>query len=352
MDRSKLIDILSDVEPALAAKELVPVLSHFWFTGKEVMAYNDHIAISTPCATEFKGAVPRTLLSLLKTSKAKEVTFDVDGENMVVKAASSKFKLAVLPKEDFVFKMPSAADIPKMPIDAGRFMQALEACMFSIGNDTSQADHMGVTLMRDDSDLLLFSTDRATITQGTVKIKGKTAFTGRVIIPTDFCQQLLRVAKGATELHMQITDKYVFVSHNGTQLWGQLVEPDTPADFIAWLDRLYPESAEKRLVPIPTKLLPILERACIVTDSAVDKTKMKVKVDISEDVVTAEFVSISERGEVLDKLQLPKHPAVTCQVDPKRFRDGFGRFDKFVMTKDAVIMTKDAVVYLVGAGGG
>lgn len=348
MDRSKLIDILSDVEPALAAKELVPVLSHFWFTGKTVMGYNDHIAISTPCATDFKGAVPKTLLQLLKTSKAKEVEFDVDGENMVVKAASSKFKLAVLPKEDFVFTMPKADEVPKLPVDAGRFLQALEACMFSIGNDTSQADHMGVTFIRDDNQLLMFATDRSTITHGVVSIKGKYPFNGRVIVPTDFCQELLRIAKGATELHMEITKEHVFVTHNGTQLFGRNVEPDTPLDFISWLDRLFPESAEKKLSQIPTKLLPILERACIVTDSAVDKTKMKVKVADG----VANFVSVSERGEVTDKLQLEKHPPVTCNVDPKRFRDGYGRFEKFVMTKDAVIMTKDSIVYLVSASGG
>lgn len=349
MDRSKLIDILSDVEPALAAKELVPVLSHFWFTGKTVMAYNDHIAISTPCSTDFKGAVPRTLLSLLKTSKAKEVEFDVDGENMVVKAATSKFKLSVLPKEDFVFSMPATKDLPKLPVDAGRFIQALEACMFSIGNDTSQADHMGVTLIRDDSTLMLFATDRATISHGSVAIKGKFAFSGRVIMPTDFCKELLRIAKGATELHMEITKEHVYVSHNGTQLFGRLVEPDTPMDFIALLDRLYPESAEKKLCAIPTKLLAILERACIVTDSAVDKTKMKVKVADGQ----AHFVSVSERGEVSDKLQVEaRHPPVSCSIDPKRFRDGYGRFDAFLMTKDAVIMTKDAIVYLVSASGG
>lgn len=349
MDRSKLIDILAEVEPALAAKELVPVLSHFWFTGKNVMAYNDHIAISTPCSTEFQGAVPRTLLSLLKTSKAKTVEFDVDGDNMVVKAASSKFKLAVLPKEDFVFTMPASKDLPKLPVDAGRFLQALEACMFSIGNDTSQADHMGVTLIREGSELLMFSTDRATITHGAVTLKGKYDWKGRAILPTDFCQELLRIAKGATELHMEVTDHHAFVTHNGTALFGRLVEPDTPADFISWIDRLYPESADKKMCEIPTKLLPILERACIVTDSAVDKTKMKVKV--SDGI--ANFMSSSERGEVTDKLQVEeRHPPVTCNVDPKRFRDGYGRFDKFLMTKDAVIMTRDSIVYLVSASGG
>lgn len=348
MDRSKLIDILSDVEPALAAKELVPVLSHFWFTGKQVMGYNDHVAISTPCATEFKGAVPKTLLSLLKTSKAKEIEFDVDGDNMVVKAASSKFKLSVLPKEDFVFTMPKV-EVPKLPVDAGRFLQALEACMFSIGNDTSRADHMGVTFIRDDSELLMFATDRATISHGSVHLKGKYPFNGRVIVPTDFCQQLLRIAKGATELHLEITDEHVFLTHNGTQLFGRNVEPDMPLDFIAMFDRLYPTAAEKKLCPIPTKLQQVLERACIVTDSAVDKTKMKVKVADG----IANFVSVSERGEVVDKLQVPEtHPQVSCNIDPKRFLDGYGRFDKFLMTKDAVIMVKDSVVYLVSASGG
>lgn len=349
MERSKLIDILSDVEPALAVKELVPVLSHFWFTGKTVMAYNDHIAISTPCKTEFKGAVPRTLLSLLKTSKAKDVEFDVDGENMIVKAATSKFKLSVLPKEDFVFTMPSAQDVQKLPVDVGRFLQALEACMKSVGHDTSQADHMGVTLIRDGKQLLLFATDRATITHGSVAIKGELTFKGRAILPADFCHELMRIAKGATELRLEIDNEHVFLTHNGTNLFGRLVEPDAPLDFVSLLDRLYPERFEKVMCEIPTKLQAILDRAIIVTDAAVDKTKMKITV--AEGI--AKFASSSERGEVTDRLQVQDmHPAVTCVVDPKRFRDGYGVFTKFLMTKHAVIMTKDAIVYLVATADG
>lgn len=345
MKRERLIGLMSTVEPALSASAFVPVLSHFWFTGKRLMAYNDHIAISVKCETDFVGAVPKTLLALLATSKAEEVEMNVSGKSLNIKAVSSKFKLAIMGEEDFIFKMPKMRSTEPVGVDAGRFFQALESCMFSVGNDTSHADHLGVTLIEERGKLLMFSTDRATISHGELKLEG-TLGIKRVILPSDFCRQMLRIVKGASTIKLEITDEYVLCRHGSVTIYGKLVEPDHPLNFKGVLEQelTFDKAA---MADIPEKLQAVLERACIVTDSAIDKSRTEITVSVGG---RAHFYSKSERGEVNDTILVDKkHPEVKVRVDPHRMKDGYGRFDKMYITNNAVVMMREAMVYLISA---
>lgn len=354
MKRAKIIDLLQEVEPAVAKNTLIPVLNHFWFTGKRLLAYNDHIGISVGCETEFSGAVPITLLSILNTSKAEDIEFTPSDLMLNIKAASSKFKFAMMAPADFIFKMPKATNAEPMPVDAARFMQSMEMCLRSIGNDTSNPDLLGVTLINDEKAkrLLMFSTDRATISHGSVKYQGSLEFE-RVILKTDFCKQLVRIAKGASELNLEITDNHAVLRHEGVTLFGRLEQLDNPLDFVSQVKELMTSSHRQKAVPIPEKLRPMLERACIITEGAIDKTKTKVV--IKEKRVS--MTSVSERGEAFDMTQVgDAQPDVTAYIDPRRIMDGLDDFNRFVISKDCVAMINDAkekddLVYLVSATG-
>jgi hypothetical protein len=347
MERKRLIDALDECGPALANNALIPILTHYAFTGTEVIAFNGRMAISCPWKSDFKGAVPQTLSALLKSSGAKEVDFQPEGETLVVKAASSRFKLAVLPLEDFTFEMPDFKRKSSFGVDAGRFLQSIEACLLSVGNDTSRSDYMGVTLINYGDELLMFATDRETISHGAVALKDKVGFKDRVIFPTEFCRELLRIAKGATKLNMEITENYAILEHGDVTLYTLLEELDhNPLDFIANLDQLFTAAMKKKMIEIPSKIAGILERACIVTNAAVDRTKTTIKVGDAGKTI---MVSKSERGEVTDTITLEDHPLVTCLIDPKRLKDIYGTYSKFILTKDAAVMTRDQIVYMVAA---
>jgi hypothetical protein len=62
----RLIRALETVEPALAINQLIPLLTHYWFTGKSLIGYNGSIALQVPFQTDFRGAVPGKVLELLK----------------------------------------------------------------------------------------------------------------------------------------------------------------------------------------------------------------------------------------------------------------------------------------------
>jgi DNA polymerase III sliding clamp (beta) subunit (PCNA family) len=138
MLRKDLVNALEIVRPGLARNDLIPVMTHFWFTGQTLMTFNDQIAISVLCKTELTGAVPKPLLEFLRASRAKEVEF-VTGENEIqVRAGRSKFKLGLLPKSDFVFEMPEKGNAPLLPVTFAEFRKAIEHCMMSVTIDTSE----------------------------------------------------------------------------------------------------------------------------------------------------------------------------------------------------------------------
>jgi hypothetical protein len=285
----------------------------------------------------------------LKSSKAKnDLEFITDNADVLrVKMGAAKLTLAMMPPEDFIFEMPKIKNDDKFPVDAGLFLEALDSCMHSLGNDTSSADYTGVTLIRGKDALSLFSTDRGTVSHGAVKLSGELGFDDRVILPTAFCQQLLRIAKGAKTLRMEINDEYVIAKHNNVTLYSLLKEPDrTPIDFRDIIKMNCAAAVRETMIPIPTGLESILDRACIVTESAVDKTKTVITLKDG----TIKFYSKSERGEVSDLLKYDtkhNHPPIVAHIDPKRMKDGYGRFDQMGFTKYCCVMTRGKMVYLV-----
>jgi hypothetical protein len=122
LPRVEVIDILTKVSPGLASSDLIPVLTHFWLSGDTVTTYNDRIAVEHPLVVTgddgdvIEGALPGNLLSVLKNSRARDVSFSNDskgGEDVVlVKAASTKIRMPSLPTDAFsgLFEMPDSAE--------------------------------------------------------------------------------------------------------------------------------------------------------------------------------------------------------------------------------------------------
>src|SRR5688572_14425066 len=100
MKRNELIALLNAVKPALSNNDLIPVLSMFWFTGSEILAYNDQISIQVPFKSNFVGALPgATLLAMLNSSLAEEVDLTQKGQTASLAAGKTKLKLACLPPD-------------------------------------------------------------------------------------------------------------------------------------------------------------------------------------------------------------------------------------------------------------
>jgi DNA polymerase III sliding clamp (beta) subunit (PCNA family) len=330
LSRLSLIENMNTVADALAASDTSgPVLTHFWFTGKRLLAYDNTIAISIPCETDFTGAVPRTLLDLLKTHKAQDVELKTKDSALHVKAGSSNFKLPVMPPEDFVFTMPAMPKVAELPeIDLGEFIAGLRACSRSLGSDVSRADFAGVTVIQAKSDLLMFSFDRATVSYSVVPIKGKLGVK-RAIIPTAFCKQLLKLAddrKGDDELLLEINDEFALARVAGVTVFGRLVEPDSPMPFVQIMNETLKVVGDE-FFEVSDKLESILERAAIITSRGIAKTRMEVTILKGK----ARFFSKSEAGEAEDFDLIKGHPDIKAMLDPRRILDGLKSLDNLAI---------------------
>lgn len=345
MQRIELADMLQLVSPGLSSNDLIPILSHVWFTGSTLMTYNDHIAVSCPLKTDFSGAVPgSTLIDLIKNSRAKDVEFVIGENELTIKAASSRFKLALLPAEAFnIFEMPkpskSALSLPN------KFFQAVETCMQSVGSDPSTPEQLGVTLIPNGKELSLYATNNMTMTHDMITLSEPLKIKDRVTLSTEFCKQMIAIAKSEKGVKVEIHDDHsLLTTDSKISLFGRLIEVDKPLDFAAIMKQHVPANVMKSVVPMPSKMKLMIERAIIITHGSAEKSFTEITGRDGK----LRFLSKSSRGEVTDTVLVGEgQPDVVLKMECKHLKPVFDAYDKMLVTDRCFIMVKDKSIYMV-----
>jgi DNA polymerase III sliding clamp (beta) subunit (PCNA family) len=355
INRKQLITKLEIVAPALAAHNLVPQMTHFWFTGKELMAYNDQIGISVPFKTDFQGAVPGALLSLLKTSTREEIDLAGAKGELKVKAGRSNWSLAMMGPDCFIFTMPNPKKSDVIgPNNMLRLVAALGGSLRSIGQDTSIPEQLGITIVPDGKAITLYTTNSTTISATKVKLGGDTQMP-RLILSTQFCRQMLALAKPTIVNKKEVIDASLLIFDNQAMLltseatlFGRQITSERPFDFDKTITHHFPAGVRSKASPIPSGLKGALERASIICDHKVDQTKATMS--IADGVL--KLTSRSDRGEAVDKLKLDgDHRDISIAVEPQLLSIGLDdNFDQFVLDEKSVVMTNErGDIYLVSA---
>lgn len=357
IERKQFVDALQIVAPALSDNDLIPILSHVCFTGEEIFAYNDQIGISTSLKTDYTGALPgNTLIAMMKSSKAKKVSFEVKKNHILIHASRSDLRLACLNEDSFSFDMPELEGSSRvLNVNMSEFFRSIELCLRSVGNDVSVPDMLGISLIVEDDNVLMFSTNSITMTMAKTSFEESAPFEDRVILSAAFCQQMLKISSGYKAPKkgkdkyapvLEIADDYALFVYNDIHLFGRLIESDSPLNFQEIMDHHLPNKVKKHLVPIPSAIGGILERAVVITDGAVKNIHTVITV---EDGVM-EFFSSSERGEIMDDLQILKnHPSAEINIEAKYLKSAYGLFDNMLINDTCAIMEKDGTIYMVAA---
>ena len=337
MNRIELLNKLKTIQPALSSGEMVPILSHFIFYGLSVLAYNDRIAMSMPCKTDFTGALPGSmLLGLLESSGVEEVMLAKDGSNVVLSMAKARIKLGMLPIEDLGnFKMPKTNEksgIGKLKEIAA----AMKGCMRSVTEEISSKGYTGITFIPDKDKLSIYSTNGTAMSFSFVELKS--GLTKRVILSSDFCKQMLALYKPPEKdeketSSFEVHDDYVLFKSGEAVLWGKLVEIEEPPNFESIMKIHFTTEHRKALIKIPTNLKNVLDRAIIV----VNDKKATVSVSIKDGILTMRSESAQGVGtDVIPKLD---HPDMKVIVNPTMVRVGCDEFDHMLITSRSFIMT-------------
>jgi DNA polymerase III sliding clamp (beta) subunit (PCNA family) len=356
MERAALLEQLEIVEPALSDSDLIPVLTNFWFDGERVMAYNDQIAISVPCKTEFHGAVPgKILLDMLRASQAKTIEVVAEDDSLNIRAGSARIKLGLLPPSQFLFDMPAPPKSDEgIPLATQDLKPALECCMMSVSNDTSVPDYLGITIMPRDKDLLFYATNGHTISRAKLNSSRNPFTFPRAILSGKFVAQLLRLVGRGARGNLVIASDHSIAQVGSVTLFGRLIESSKPLPLEDTYSHHVPANVHNQLYQIPSALRLILERAVIITDGATDQTSTQVTVKNGTDGKRRMvFKSQSQRGEITDRMEVTdQQPDVEAQFRAKLVKTGIGSFDKMLVTEQCLIMSRDQFNYLVATVGG
>lgn len=350
MNRKELLDALAVVRPALASTSLIQVLTHLCFSESEVLAYNDQVGISAPLRAGFSGAVPGgTLLSILGASKAKEVELAAGEAELQVRAGGARIKLPLLPPDAFLFEMPDGKAGAVLPAGGKELIAALRGCLRSTSPDTSVPDQLGVTLIPKKKSIDMYSVNGATMSRASVALAGDQRLRGRVIVKSEFCEQLVRLAAGDKKAELVIADDHALLrTAAGVRVFGKLVDVSKPLDFEAQFAEIVPADLDAISADVPAALKFALERALVIADPSGERVYSQLSV--KDGVLTLK--TKSGRGEIVDRLKLPRHPDVAVSVDAQWLKVGCAEFDRILATEGAVIFGRGRNLYLVATTSG
>jgi DNA polymerase III sliding clamp (beta) subunit (PCNA family) len=349
VSRKGLLAKLRFVKPALATNEVVP-FTHYLFDGKHLVAANDEIAISVPQLSDFKGAVPRRLETLLSTSRAAAVEIkNRDTDTMQVTLDESVFSLPIHPVQDFQFYMPSEWPAHSVP---AAFLRAIEHCLLSISDHPTMPEQLGITLIPTEDGLWLFGTNEMAVSYTRLKPPFKQK--QRVILPSNFCRTMLTLAKSAKTWRFDIylDEGYALFAADDVLLFGRLIHTDNPLDFVDVVQRHVPKTYASTAIPLPKELRSLLKRSTIVALALNDSFIWKpTTIDVKDGIGTFESQSYYIDGATItEHLRMPGHPDVQTGFKVSLLcKACTTEAERILFTEHAVIMNSGPHFYLCTA---
>ena len=204
--------------------------------------------------------VPAALLiaAVGKLQKA-EVTLELDGASLFVKAGRSKYKMATLPAEQFpewgAFD-PSAEFV----LDAETFGSIFPRVRWACSKDETRYQLQGVFLHPSGDRLRFVATNGHVLAQAETVIPAGAADAPAVIIPAEAIDTALRVLKG-TDVTVRVCATKIAFWGDGVSLASKLIDGSFP-DY----ERVIPPRSDVAFTCNRTDLLESLERATLVTE--------------------------------------------------------------------------------------
>lgn len=328
MQRTELIAQLSACTPALAASEVLPVLGCYCFGGGRVTAFNDVVAIASPCAFEFEGGLPgKPLMACLSNSRAKEVVLVEQTDTTTkLKVGNAKLELATAPTEDFVFEWPkSTKGMHKLEV-TDDLLRALRLCALCMGEDPTYPWRMGVTFSSDGKRLTLYSTNNLAVAECPIKSKlPKFA----VAASPAFVRQLLSMAKPGDVLYLDSTRTWLRCKDK-CMLLGRSVAECDPAQYRGVLALF--KKAKAEWCPKPPGISAAFKKA-----AAVLGTDANYYATVTARNGQLQVAAKSSVGEVKDRMRYGGKRNVTVSCNPNMvaaamvFADNVALADGFAM---------------------
>lgn len=349
MKVSELVQTLDTVAPTLGATNMVPIMEHFWFTGSDVLTYDDHLAMQAPCDIGLKLTVTGKLLPLLKASYQSGVLkFTEQDDGLLVSIGKAKATLTTKNIRDAsnLFKMPALeANAPELTNHMDLTRQAIEACRLAMDDTTPHRN--GITLLPEDGALSLYAYNNDSLAR-CVLPGGK--LKKRIMLPAAFWNILLSLIpkKDKANVKVMLREEHVLAQVGDVLLYAKTVEVAAPTDLRKLYDTNY-TAAAKRLVPISAEFHEAIKRAAVLTKD--DKnSKTTLTVENGELNVTTDAL----HGLTDDRVRFD-HPDAHVTLKPAPLLEALERFTgeeaKVAIGKRVVALSEAGRVFLLSGTG-
>ncbi|MDK1290141.1 hypothetical protein [Pseudoalteromonas umbrosa] len=326
-----LQEALQLVKPAVSVNNILPIMQSYCFTGTCVFAYNDFISIGIALETPFSAAIPGNALNkCVSTIRSGEVTFEAQGDNLILKAGRSKMAFVSQSADEFVLNPLHLTHDAcfSMEVDT-RFCEALSSAMLSIDTQYFFDVFGSVALsFQKGKPLTLYSTDDQTLTK--VEVEGTTCpNTGDfkpslVLLPNDFCKQFLKLYNHFFDGHngkvtMSFGETYLHCNFGDGYGWLMVEIPDVDVmPYEEVFAEAMPHTDEQAWFDVDDELIAIFERAAGIHKIAVNKHQSQETLSIREGKHAQEVIIAQEtqQHDLVDHWQGGAAPELEVMCNP------------------------------------
>lgn len=334
MNRAELVKTLELIKPALARTNMVPVFECFTFTNTgHVSAYDDTIAIIGLSELEESfGIHGNTLLGLLSNSSVEEVDISFKQDTATVTMGKSVSKLPMVPEENFIFKRPNEKWAFKMPFTES-LNAAMKLCLDTVSTDTTQAGLQGITIQGDK----MYSCNSDSLTRIQLKQGGK----GRILMPTPFCEAVIRLWKetALTKGELCFNDEWVFADFGDWEIYGRVLEVPEPIDFEALIKKTI--KTKTPVQALPENFSEALSRARVLADPESQKTTIRIAGG------KLKMLTETHMGEIKDEFILKGHPDVEANVNAGHLQKAIESCDLIAFHNNCAVLERAPDVLLL-----
>ena len=336
----ELLDILTNLKPGLAQKDIVEQMTHFIFTGSNAVTYNDQIYISHPFETPFKTSVPaQELLQLLQKVESKNTILKMEENQLKVKCGKVSAGFSTL-VEDQVFKLLPALEkqLRKSKWDRlpEQVQEGLKLTMFSTTQDMMKYSQGLTCVYANKNSITSSDGHRAGIFQLDDSIKHSFLLTA-ITIP-----ELLKL----DPIKYCLTDSWInFKNKEGTVFSVKkiVVEENVLKNVDKFFDSF---KKKKRKVKLPQdNLLKAVDVGAIIEQSQVDMEK-RIKISISPDELIVG--SKRETGWIKTSVEIDyEGKSVEFQIHPEYFSNILNHATTIYIGEDKVFFESGNFKHLI-----
>lgn len=186
--KDKLLEALETVLPGLAKKEIVDQLTHFAFSGSDIITYNDKICILYPLETEFVCSVrAEDFYKVIKAMEAPELEITHDEGKLKISGGRTKASIKTQKGGDIFDAVEDLGvyEIRKMHFLPDDFIEALRLNLFSASKDMTDIKFTGIFVDKD----CVVSTDNLRVSQYILSESIETIF----LIPASAAEELVKL---------------------------------------------------------------------------------------------------------------------------------------------------------------